>query len=65
VSGTVVSDVNETPVSTTPDTSFRFDTTAQKWIFNLSTKNLATATTYTYTIELSDGGTITFSFGLR
>jgi hypothetical protein len=65
VSGTVVSAVNETPVSTTPDTSFRFDTTAQKWIFNLSTKNLATGTTYTYTIELSDGGTITFSFGLR
>jgi hypothetical protein len=57
--------VNETPVSTTPDTSFRWDSTNQQWIFNLSTKSLAAGTKYTYTIGLNDGSKITVIFALR
>jgi lecithin:cholesterol acyltransferase len=65
VAGTSVSFVNETPVSATPDTSFRWDPTGQQWIFNLSTKNLASGQTYTYSISLNDGSSIEFTFGLR
>jgi len=32
--------VNEDVVSTTPDTAFRWDPTAQQWIFNISTKGM-------------------------
>jgi hypothetical protein len=56
---------NEQPVSTTPDTAFRWDATNKQWIFNLSTKNLVSAYTYTYTITLQDGSTICFKFGLK
>jgi hypothetical protein len=56
---------NETVVSTTPDTAFRWDSTNQQWIFNLSTKNLVPNATYYYTITLNDGSTIGFRFGLR
>src|SRR5207237_2390554 len=32
----VVSGVNEAIVSTTPDSAFRWDSTGQQWIFNIS-----------------------------
>ena len=62
--GTVTS-VNETIVSTTPDTSFRWDPSGQQWIFNLSTKSLPSNTTFVYVISLNDGSTIQFQFGLK
>lgn len=65
VSGLVTTDIDEDPLSTTPDTQFRWDPTAQQWIFNLSTKNLAKNTTYYYVITLNDGSSIPFHFGLR
>jgi hypothetical protein len=57
--------VNESTVSTTADTAFRWDSTAQQWIYNLSTKSLTAGNTYTYTITLNDGSAITVTFGLR
>jgi hypothetical protein len=57
--------VNETIVSTTPDTAFRWDAAAQQWIFNISTKNLKAGLRYNYTIGLNDGSQISFSFSLR
>ncbi len=67
MSGTygVVSGVNETIVSTTPDTAFRWDSTGQQWIFNVNTKNLQTPSTQQGVIALNDGTTITFYFGLK
>jgi hypothetical protein len=62
--GTVTS-VNETIVSTTPDSSFRWDPTGKQWIFNLSTKSLPSNATFTYVINLNDGSNITFQFGLK
>jgi hypothetical protein len=51
---------------TTPDTAFRWDPTAQQWIFNIHTKSLAANKTFVYTITLNDGGPpITIQFGLR
>jgi hypothetical protein len=35
------SSVNETVDSTTPDTAFRWDSSAQQWIFNINTKSLS------------------------
>jgi len=64
ISGTVTA-VDETVVSTTPDTAFRWDSTNQQWIFNISTKSLAAGSTYVYTITLNDGTTIVFQYGLR
>ncbi len=57
--------VNETVTSTTPDTAFRWDPSAQQWIFNLSTKNLPKNTTFFYEIKLNDGTSILFSFALK
>jgi hypothetical protein len=57
--------VNETIVSTTPDTAFRWDSTSQQWIFNISTKNLSANHTYIYVITLNDGSQITFRFALK
>jgi hypothetical protein len=65
VSGTVVSTVDESVVSTTPDTTFRWDPSAQQWIFNMNTKGLSANMTYNYTITLDDGSTINFRFGLK
>jgi hypothetical protein len=65
VSGTVVSTVDESVDSTTPDTMFRWDPTGQQWIFNMNTKSLTANYTYFYTITLNDGSTIGFDFGLR
>jgi hypothetical protein len=64
VSGTVT-DVDETVASTNTDTAFRWDSTGQEWIFNISTKNLDANFTYVYSIVLNDGSTIGFQFGLR
>ena len=58
--------VDETVVSTTPDTAFRWDATAQQWIFNISTKDLSANQTYVYQVDLNDGGSsILFQFGLK
>jgi hypothetical protein len=64
VSGTIAT-VDEAVVSTTPDTAFRWDSTGQQWIFNISTKPLKANQTYIYQITLMDGSTIQFQFGLR
>jgi len=63
ISGTVT-DVDETVPSTTPDTAFRWDSGAQQWIFNINTTALP-AQTYVYAINLNDGSTIMFQYGLR
>jgi len=57
--------INEDVNSTTPDTAFRWDPTAQQWIFNISTKGMKAAVKYTYQISLNDGSSIVFSFALR
>ena len=58
--------VNETVDSTTPDTAFRWDSTAQQWIFNISNKGLGPANqTYFFLITLNDGTAISFSYGLK
>jgi hypothetical protein len=57
--------MDETVVSTTPDTAFRWDSTGQQWIFNISTTALSADQTYVYQIQLNDGSSIFFQFGLR
>jgi len=61
--------VDEDVYSTTPDTAFRYDPTAQQWIFNQSTKNNPTlnktGTTYYFQINLNDGTYIQFQYGLK
>jgi hypothetical protein len=64
ISGTVSATVDDTVISTTPDSSFRWDSAAQQWIFNVSTKPLSAQTTYVYSIGLNDGSTIFFRYGL-
>ncbi|MDE3068888.1 MAG: Ig-like domain repeat protein [Verrucomicrobiota bacterium] len=64
INGTASADT-QTVTSTTPDTSFRWDSTAKQWIFNISTKSLAKNATYVFTITLNDGTTIPFGFGLK
>jgi hypothetical protein len=63
--GLVTQTVNEDPVSTTPDDAFRWDPSAQQWIFNIKTKNLASNDTYTFAIALNDGTSILFRYGLK
>jgi len=64
VSGTVT-DVDQTVTSTTVDTAFRWDPSAQQWIFNIGTVNLPAGQTYVYSIQLNDGSMIGFRYGLR
>ncbi len=64
IRGTVSETVDEAVISTTPDASFRWDSTSQQWIFNVSTKPLLAQTTYVYSIGLNDGSTIFFRYGL-
>ncbi|WP_263418906.1 MBG domain-containing protein [Terriglobus albidus] len=64
IGGTVTTTVEEAVTSTTPDTSFRWDPTAQQWVFNISTKPLSIQKTYVYSIGLNDGSTILFQYGL-
>jgi hypothetical protein len=54
--------INETVESTTPDTAFRWDATAQQWIFNVSTKNFTAGVKYFFRITLADGSTVNFAF---
>jgi hypothetical protein len=65
VSGTIVSTVDESVDSTTPDPTFRWDPTGQQWIFNMDTKSLSANVTYYYAVTLKDGSTIQFNFGLK
>ncbi|MHB8527459.1 MAG: Ig-like domain repeat protein [Candidatus Acidiferrales bacterium] len=65
VSGTVTTTVQDVVDTNNPDTAFRWDSSGQQWIFNISTKNLSANSTYVYTITLNDGTTINFQFGLR
>jgi len=58
-------DVDESVSSTSSDTSFRWDPSAQQWIFNISTTNLPAGQTYLYRIQLNDGSSINFRFGLK
>ena len=57
--------VNETVDSTTPDTAFRWSSTDQQWIFNLSTKNLTNNKTYYYKVTLVGGASFMITFGLK
>jgi MBG domain-containing protein/Big-like domain-containing protein len=65
ITGTGSTSVDLPPTSTNGDTSFRFDTTSQQWIFNLNTSGLTAGSTYVFQIGLADGSNITFQFGLR
>jgi len=63
-----VTNVDESPASTTPDTAFRWDPTGQQWIFNISTKSAPVSVanqTYGFQILLNDGSSISFQFGLK
>ena len=64
IRGTVSTEVDTAVDSSTPDTMFRWDPSAQQWIFNISSKNMSTQTTYIFAITLNDGSVINFSFGL-
>ncbi|HTC95446.1 MAG TPA: PxKF domain-containing protein [Terriglobales bacterium] len=63
IAGTTTTSVQEAPISTPPDTVFRW--TGSQWIFNISTKNLAANATYVYQIGLNDGSIIQFQYGLE
>jgi hypothetical protein len=60
-----VGPVDETVVSTTPDADFRWDAAGQQWIFNLNTKSLRSGVHYFYRIDLVDGTSIYFDFGVK
>ena len=62
--GTVSTTVDEEVVSTDPDSNFRWDSSAQSWIFNVSMKPLSAHTTYVYLIGLNNTSTISFRYGL-
>jgi trimeric autotransporter adhesin len=66
-SGTVAS-VDETNITSTNSLYWNFDPTGQQWIFNIGTKTGAVSspnTTYYLEIDLNDGSSILFQFGLR
>lgn len=65
ISGTTSTAVEDIVDTNNPDTAFRFDATAQAWIFNISTQNLAAGSTYVYAVLLQDGSSIMFQYGLR
>jgi hypothetical protein len=65
ISSGTVTDVDETVASTGTDAAFRWDSTDQQWVFNISTANLNAGYTYVYAIALNDGSAITFQYGLR
>jgi hypothetical protein len=65
LSGTVTTVVDNVVDTNVPDAAFRWDPTAQQWIFNITTVNLTPGSTYIYTITLNDGSTIMFQYGLR
>jgi hypothetical protein len=66
INGTVVTTPDETPDSTTPDTTFRWSPAPDsQWIFNINTKGLMANATYIYQITLNDGSVIQFQYGLK
>jgi len=65
ISGTMSVPVEDVPVSTTPDTAFRWSSSDQQWIFNINTKNLAINKTYVYKVMLNDGSSFNFQYGLK
>ncbi|MBZ5640195.1 MAG: PxKF domain-containing protein [Acidobacteriia bacterium] len=65
VQGTVVDYLDDAVASTTPDSAFRWDTSGQQWIYNISTKGLTKNTTYYFEVKLNDGTAIDFNFGLK
>jgi hypothetical protein len=65
ISAGVIADIDEAIYSTTSDTAFRWSSTDQLWIFNISTKSLAAGQSYMYDITLNDGTHIYFQFGLK
>ena len=68
---TQVTGVNELVYSNTPDTAFRWDSTAQQWIFNQATgakkdSNLTqTGVLYGLRITLNDGTPLDFAYTLK
>jgi hypothetical protein len=65
VGGTVVNTVDEAVYSTTPDTAFRWDPTGLQWIFNINNKSYPSNQTYFFRINLNDGSSILFNYGLK
>jgi hypothetical protein len=66
ISGTVVTNPDEIPSSTTPDIAFRWSPAPDsQWIFNISTTGMAANSTYIYQITLNDGSIIQFQYGLK
>lgn len=63
--GTTTTTVNEPVDSTTPDATFRWDPSAQQWIFNTNTKSLDANRTYGFVITLTDASVIEYQFGLK
>jgi hypothetical protein len=63
--GTTTTAVNEPVDSTTPNDTFRWDPSAQQWIFNSNTKSLSANRTYGFAITLTDSTVIQYQFGLR
>jgi hypothetical protein len=61
----IVAPIGEAIDSTTPDTAFRWSSSDQLWIYNISTKSLTANKTYSYRIHLKDGTDIDFKFGLK
>ena len=64
-SGTASTVVDLSVDSRTPDAAFRWDPTAQQWIFNIDSSSLSAGLTYVFRIGLADGSNIDFQFGLR
>jgi len=63
--GGTMTQPNEDVSSTTPDTVFRWDPSAQQWIFNINNKSYASNQTYYFQIKLNDGSVILFNYGLK
>jgi len=63
--GGVQTAINEDVASTTPDTLFRWDPSAQQWIFNINNKTYPSNQTYYFQVKLNDGSSIFFNYGLR
>ena len=60
-----IASVNEDPISTTPDTAFRWSALDQQWIFNINTKKGDSNTAVKYLVTLNDGTTFDFKFALK
>ena len=65
LTGTASTDVDTAVNSTTPDSAFRWDPTAQQWIFNIKNSSFLPGNTYVFRIGLNDGTSITFRYGIK